>query len=152
MANSFENGFDDPGRQEHVFSLIDRGYAVYFGELAIRSETGHEYYALVMPGYDHETALLTLNEALEEEYLDMCDEAHHHMSVLIAEAYVPTLRLTESFVLHAPDTRTSETARGALIEATRAVLEFGNSQQDVRSENFPRRARLRQSRSHYRRR
>ena len=151
MSSLLENGYDSGPSQEHILNLMDRGYAVYFGELATRSEVDREYYALVMPGAAHDMELHGLNTELEQEYLNLCAEALLHVPGLAAKEYEPVIRLTDKHVLKHPETRTGTTARTALIEATRAAKELGYSRQATKPDGFRRRSRLRQSQTRCRR-
>lgn len=145
MSDSAEQGFDNPERQEHILNLLDRGYAVYFGKLATAAEADAEYYALVISKYDHAAELHMVNEAREDDFLDMCEQAYLHTRRVTTEEYQPLIRLTENYVLCHPDIRISSEPRDVLIEAIKASRDQDYSQRVPRTGRLQPPARLRQA-------
>ncbi len=70
MIDSIEASFNNPELLERISGLIDRGYVVYFGELATAalatdSVVPNAYYALVIRDSAHEEQINTTNHMRE---------------------------------------------------------------------------------------
>lgn len=149
-APSIELGFDDPMRLEHIDRLRSKGYAVYFGELAVEAETSgtdtqDRYYALLVPLDEHQ-------ERLNQNPVNQIKKAAHALTQarrtfywLEEEPFTSVQRFTDEEVLSDSNIRKAGSAWRVLVDAEKAV-EVTESKRSVK---FVRRARLRQGQNQH---
>ncbi len=124
--NTPEQGFDNPELLERVGGLMDRGYTVYFGELATAAlstarTVPDTYYALVMRGSEHEEQINIANHVYAAAR--MVQQVRRDIYFMPDEPFSPIERFTEKAVLHDSNVRTGDTADMALDKATKTLVE-----------------------------
>ncbi len=151
-ASLIDYGFDDPARLEHIDRLRDKGYAVYFGELAVEAETSShgaqdQYYALLVPLDEHQ-------ERLNQNPVNNIKKAAHALTQirrtfywLEEEPLTSVQRFTDEEVLSDPNLRKAGSAWRALVEAEKVVE--GTESKDIVKMSFMRQARLRQAQNQH---
>lgn len=149
MIDTQENSYDNAAVLERICGLTDRGYAVYFGEIATGAlvtevETAAEYYALVLRGSVHEEQIYMTNHIRGAAHV--ISQARRDIYWAAEEPFEPIERFSEHVVLRDSLVRTDSTAAGALSKAIKALLQ--SEEPTLTSKKFNRPERLRQARNH----